>query len=657
MTEPSPAQCNALIALFNEKRYSELETLAYSLTEHYPNSGFAWKILGATLRAQGKDARSAMQKVTRILPEDVEAHINLGNMLRDCKQLNEAVTSFRHALKIKHNYAEAHNNLGATLKDLGQLDNAAASYRNALKIKPDFIEAHYNLGNVLQELKQFERAATSYRCVLKKKPDFAEAHFQLGNVLQNLNQLDDTVTHYRHALELKPDYAEAYCNLGNAYRRMSQIDNAIANYCQALKIKPDFAEAHYNLGATLRDLRQFENAVASYRLALKIKPDHIEALTHLGSVLMELGKNDEAEKVLNKAIELAPGEVEPLTTALLFISYPQNDPRFIQLETLYAKRTSFSHEEQIRLNFAMGKAMENIGQYDRSFNAYQEGNQLHLQNHPFDDVKEALLFEKIGQLFTNDLFNKFAAEAKTLPDIQNDRNPIFIVGMPRSGTTLIEQILASHPALFGSGELTTLGEVAKKAELLILNSTDQKNTLIALRQLGHDYLEQVWQQAPEARYITDKMPSNYLYLGLIHLMLPHAKIIHTQRDPLDTCFSCYALRFTFEHEYSYDLKMLGKHFLRYQKLMEHWHNVLPPGSILDINYENNIANPEQEGKRLLNYLELPWDAACLKFHETERTISTASVTQVRKPLYSTSIARWKRFKKHLHPLLEIITFE
>jgi hypothetical protein len=226
--------------------------------------------------------------------------------------------------------------------------------------------------------------------------------------------------------------------------------------------------------------------------------------------------------------------------------------------------------------------------------------------------------------------------------------------MLRSGTTLIEQILASHPDIHGAGELTTLDGLAKKAKLLSLDILDWKEALIALRKLGQEYLDQVWKLAPDARYITDKMPGNYGHLGLIHLMLPNAKIIHAVRDPMDTCFSCYSIRFTLGHEYSYDLGTLGRQYQRYSKLMKHWHNVLPAGRILDVRYEDNISDPEREARRILEYLGLPWDPVCLKFYESGRAVRTASVAQVRKPIYSSSVARWKRFENHLEPLLEAI---
>ena len=544
--------------------------------------------------------------------------------------------------------------MGAVHKDLGQLDEAVASYRRALEITPDFAEAHYNLGIALQEQGQIVRAMASYRHALKINPDYAEAHSTLGNALRDIGHLDAALDCYCRALELKPDIAEKHGNMGNILHDLGQLDNAVASYCRALELKPDYAEAHNNLGNVLHDLGQIDDAVVSYRRALEIKPDLAKAHSNLGGALMELGKKEEAGKFLNRAIELAPGDARPLTTALFYLPCQQNDPRLEQLEAVYAQRKTLPLEERIRLNFAMGKAMKNIGHYDRSFAAYEEANRLRYQAHPFDEAADECFLEKSCSFYTEELFNKYEALEKSLPPIHDERVPIFIVGMPRSGTTLIEQILASHPAIYGAGELSTLSKIAKKAEHLFFNSLGTEDTLLELRKLGQEYLDQVWKLAPDALYITDKMPSNYRYLGLIYLMLPNAKIIHALRDPMDTCFSCYALNFRTGHEYSSDLSMLGRHYLRYTKLMKHWHSVLPPSRILDVHYEYNVIDPEYKARRMLDYLELPWEPACLRFYETERAVRTPSVLQVHKPIYSSSVGRWKLFEKHLRSLLQII---
>jgi len=689
-TTPTASELNQLVAFFNAGCHFELENYARLLIEQYPDCGFAWKALGALYNQIGRneDALVSSQKSAALLPNDAEVHYNLGLTLLELGRLDEAKVSFQRALQIKPDYADAHFNLGNTLMEQGRLDEAEVSYRQALQIKPDYVHTYYNLGITLQTAGRPDEAEESYRRALQIKPDYAEVHYNLGNTLMEQGRLGEAEVSFQRALQIKPDYAEAHnnlgvtlhdlgrpgkaeasylraikinpdsadvhINLGNALHDLGRLDDAVASYNRALEIKPNYANAYSNMGAVLQDLGQLDNAVKSYRRALEINPVFADAYSNLGSALMELGKMDEAEAFLNKAIELAPGDARPLSTALLYITYQQDDPRFDQLEAVYVRRGALPLKERVRLDFAMGKAMESVGQYDRSFSAYEEGNRLHYQEHPFDEAEDERILDNSCNFFAADLFKKYAVFAGTIPPIQDERVPIFIVGMLRSGSTLIEQILDGHPALYGAGELSILGELARKAERLILDSTISEGTLLALRKLGQEYLDRVGKLAPGVRYITDKMPGNYQYLGLIHLMLPNAKIIHSMRDPMDTCFSCYALRFTHGHEYSYDLGTLGRHYLRYRKLMKHWHSVLPPGRILDVRYEDIIADPELEARRLLDYLGLPWNPACLRFYETKRTVRTASVAQVRKPIYSSSVARWKRFKKHLSPLFEII---
>ena len=612
--------------------------------------------LAATLivRRELDEAEELSLKAIFIDNNSAESWLNLGVI--DYEQLNysDAIKKFEKAICINPRYNEAHIHLGNTLKDLGQLNDAAASYRRALELNPTYAEVHNNLGNALNELGQIDDAIASYRRALEINPDYAEAHNNLGNALKTLGRICDAVACYRRALEIKYDIAEVHNNLGNALNQLGNIDDAISSYRQALEINPDYAEAHNNLGNVLKDLGQLDDAESSYCRALEIKHDYALAHSNLGTLYMEQGKLDEAESSLNKGLELAPGDAKTLATALFYIPYQQNDPRFHQLETTYSRRELLPLEERIKLAFAMGKVMEDIGQYDRSFSAYEEGNRLHYQLHPYDDAEDGDFLNDSCNIFTSELFMKSADIINSLPAIQDERVPIFIVGMPRTGSTLIEQILASHPDIYGAGEITTLDLLARKTEGLSLDLPNLKATLLTLRKLGQEYIDQIWKLAPSTRYITDKMISNYRHLGLIQLMLPHAKIIHAKRDPMDTCFSCYALKFSHGHEYSYDLKVLGRAYQRYMKFMQHWDNILPFGQVLGVRYEDIIADHEYEARRILDYLGLPWNTACLRFYESKRTVRTASVTQVRKPIYSSSVARWKHFEKRLGPLLEII---
>jgi len=611
-----------LIALFNNGRYAELELQARQLLEHEPQSGFYWKVLSVALQMQGKDALSALQTASNLLPGDAEAHCNLGNALRDCGQLAEAASQYRSALALRPDSAEIYGNLGNVLRDLGRHAEAAASLQRALQIKPGYAEAHYNLGIVMREL----------------------------------GQLESAIACYRQALALKPDFAEAYNNLGIALRESAQLDDAISSFQHALEINPNYADAHYNLANVFNDQGSFDAAVLQYRRALELRPNHAEALNNLGNALKDAGQLDEACRAYEAAIAIEPGLISSQYSLSLLKTYSASDPHLAMLEQQLPQEVALPMEARIRFWFTLGKVREDLGLYDASFSAYQQGNQLQQALLKWDkkaEKAEEAMFERVMSVFSKSFF-----ATHQLP-IDTGKSPIFIVGMPRSGTSLLEQILSTYPGVHGAGELSDISAVVTAAmperrfalfpeALLDLSSAD-------IRKMGEHYIERIWRHAPGASHVIDKMPANFFYLGMIHLMLPNAKIIHAMRDPMDSCFSCYSRLFINNNlGFTYDLEALGRYYARYGKLMRHWHNVLPPGTILDMRYEELVADTETQARRLLAYLGLPWDANCLDFHRNKRQVKTASIAQVQKPIYRTSLARWERYADHLNPLLELV---
>jgi tetratricopeptide (TPR) repeat protein len=384
---PTSVDLNLLVDLFNTRGYAELERRACLLVEEFPDSGLAWKILGAALQALGKDALSAMQKATELLPSDAEAQYNFGNYLRDlgqpdaavkcyCRaleinpnfaeahsnlgfvlqnigQLEKAAVSLRRALEIKPDFAVAYNSLGIVLRNLGHLDGAIANYRRAVEIKSDFAEAHYNMGNALQELGQLVEAVASYRQALAIKPDFAQAHSNLGNALRGLEQLDNALASYHRSLEINPGLAETHCNLGIALHELAQFDAALASYRRALLISPDYAEAYYNMGITLQELGQPDLAVASYQRALEIKPDFAESHYNLGNALQELGKLDEAVASYRRALEIKPDFAEMYSNVSAKCTlYPHETIAYITLGNVLLDAGNLSAAEKY-FNFAL----------------------------------------------------------------------------------------------------------------------------------------------------------------------------------------------------------------------------------------------------------------------------------------------------------------
>lgn len=475
----------------------------------------------------------------------------------------------------------------------------------------------------------------------------------LGTVQRRLGHKDEAIATLRKAVELVPDDAEAHNNLGNVLREQGRVSEAEAHYRRALVLQPTYVEAHYNLGYVLKEQKRVEEAETQYRRALELNPEYAPAHNNLGNVLKEQGRLTEACASFEAAIAIKPNLIESHYGLSSLKTYRESDPHLGMLEALLGEIGAMSVESRIRYWFALGKVREDFGLYDAAFSAYQEANQLQHALLPFDEAADDAAHERMMTVLSKEFF------ARRARPIDIGKAPIFIVGMPRSGTSLLEQILSSYPGIFGAGELSDISEVIMAAmpDATFERFLDAVPDFSAddFKRLGEQYSERVARLAPDATHITDKMPANYYYLGMIYLMFPNAKIIHAMREPMDSCFSCYSRLFNMKNlAFSYDLGTLGRNYVRYIKLMRHWHAVLPAGTILDLRYEDMVTDTEGQARRLLEYLDLPWNEQCLAFHENTRRVKTASDAQVRKPIYKTSLARWKHYENHLGALFDLV---
>jgi tetratricopeptide (TPR) repeat protein len=722
--QPSQAEINKVLAVFGQQRYAEAEVLSQAMIARYPHFGMGWMLLGTVLKKQERHvaALEAQCKAAELLPDDAEVQYNLGNTYLQQGRASDAEFGYRRALAINPAYIQARYNLGIALQEQGKFDEAEASYRttiashpkfaqahgnlgivlnkldrladaessfrcalaivpddaqmhlnlanilmcqnrfaeaeaahrSALEIQPEFCDAHFGLANALREQEKHVEAEASYRAAIALRPDYTDAYFNLGDSLMSQKRADEAEVCYHQALYLKTDFVEAYNHLGVSLKKQGRFADAEANFRKALDLRPDYASAHNNLGNALHDQDRIAEAEACYRQAIKFKTDYAEAYSNLGNTLKSEGRLDEAKEALERAIAIKPDFVEPHFGLSVLKTYAEDDPHLAMLEKQRPMVGDLSIETQIRYWFALGKVYEDIGRHDESFGAYEQGNRLKHGVLAWDEAEDDAMLERMMAVFTKEFF---AARPKPT---HAGKAPIFIVGMPRSGTTLLEQILSTHPGVFGAGELKDMNEVVIRAmpsaDYLRYPTAVADFTSEEFRRIGEQYTERVWRNAPEAARITDKMPSNFFYLGMIHLMLPEAKIIHAMRDPMDSCFSCYSRLFNKENvRFAYDLGTLGRYYARYIKLMRHWHTVLPPGTILDLRYEDMVADTEGQARRALAHLDLPWDESCLEFHHNKRRVKTASLAQVRKPIYKTSVARWKYYEKHLEPLLDIVS--
>ena len=547
-----------------------------------------------------------------------------GAFYKEIGQLDEAVKRFEKALTIKPDYAEAHNNLGVALKDLSQLDSAVKSYEKALSIEPDYTEAHNNLGVALQELGQLDAAVKSYEKALSIEPDYAEAHNNLGITLHELGQLDAAVKSYEKILAIEPDYPQAHYNLGNSLRELGQLDAAVKSYEKALAIEPDYPEAHHNLGIILRNLGQIDEAIIRFEKALAIKPDYASAHFNLSSMKI----------------------------------YTASDPQINQIKSLLST-SNLSQSDRINLCFALARVYENLGKQDEFFEFLHEGNRLRKQELNYSLNKDQNLFSIVKKMFNSP--PSLSYEPSTI-------RPIFIVGMLRSGITLVEKIIENHHAVYGAGEsqtfrklfslivrdhliqdTTTASTIIGNVNMSISDMNNlPKKVFLSIRQQHLDELASL--NVPE-NVITDKLPLNFRFIGFILSAFPEAKIVHLQRDARATCWSIYKNNFQ-EKGFAFgnNLEDLAGFYGLYTDLMDFWHQSFPD-KIYDLCYEDLTTNQEEETRKLLEYCELDWDENCLNFHTSKRAVRTASALQVRQKMYQGSSEAWKKYETHLKPLI------
>jgi tetratricopeptide (TPR) repeat protein len=608
--------------------------------------------LGNALQDQGllADAVAQYEHALALKPDYVQAYNNLGNALKSQGKLDAAIAQYERVLALDPRYPQAHNNLGNALQDQGRLAEAIAQYEAALALNPDYAPAHNNLGNALNTLGKPDEAIAHFECALALNPDYAEAHNNMGIARKAKGEPVEAMACYERALGLAPDYAEAHNNLGNALQDLGELARATAHYERAIALRPGYAAAHNNLGnARVADGR-FAESVACYERAITLQPDYAQAYHNLGIALHALGDFGQAQIAYEKAIDLAPQTARYYRALLDVRPIVAGDRYMTAMENLALDMASLTSANQQELHFTLAKVYADLEQHERSFRHLLAGNALKRRDIAYEEQEMLGFFERVGAVFTPEVMQRMQGRGDP------SAVPIFIIGMPRSGTTLVEQILASHPAVFGAGERedfmqeverTAPPDTAAPAYPEVVPSLSGE----ALRQLGARYLAGVASAAPDAARITDKMPGNFAYAGLIHLALPNARIIHMRRDPIDTCLSCFSILFAVGQPQSYDLAEQGRYYRAYAALMEHWRLVLPAGVMLEVQYEDVVADLEQQARRIVAHCGLEWDDACLAFYETRRPVRTASAAQVRQNIYRTSIGRWRHYEAFLQPLL------
>jgi tetratricopeptide (TPR) repeat protein len=565
-------------------------------------------------------------------------------------QTQEALNAVEVLIKDYPNESLLFNISGACYAGLGQFDAAVKDYEKAIAIKPDYSKAHFNLGCTLQDLGQLDASAKSFEKAIVFEPGYAEAHNNLGIALKDLKQFDAAVKSFKKAIAIKPDYVEAHYSLGTTFHELDQKDDAVKSYEKVIAIKPDNTDVHFNLGDTLRELGQLDKAIKCYKKALAIKPDFDEALNNLGITYYQLGQLDKAVKCYEKALAIKPDYANAYYHLSFIKKYTANDPQITKMKSLLSN-SNLGQSERIQLCFALAKVNENLDNQDEFFNYLHEANRLRKQELNYSLDLSKTLFKTVKEMFGSaylDIEKSLSSEPSTI-------HPIFIVGMPRSGSTLVEQIISSHHLVHGAGELNDLPTIIRPIATDYANQGMNKLPETAFLSIRKQYLDVLSNLNVPESVITDKFLLNFLYIGFILTAFPDAKIVHLKRDARATCWSNYNFILSSPvYGFSNNIDDLTGFYGLYTDLMDFWHQLFP-GKIYDICYEDLTTHQEEETKKLLHYCELDWDENCLSFHKNKRTVNTASSIQVRKKMYQGSSEAWKKHEAYLKPLIKALS--
>jgi tetratricopeptide (TPR) repeat protein len=705
-------------ALQEDGRWADSTTPLTEAVRLLPGLAEAHHLLGrALLKLQCLDqARASLQQAWRLKPVMPDLHQDLARAFDGQTQVDPALARFLSqpspdrrlpdsvkadpppnqffavstgAPQGKRTHVEKDLTPGIRLRQQGRLDEALAFFEKALRRRPNPAQARYELAFTLAAKNCHDQAIMQYHEALRHDPDFVEAYVDLGVALALTRHYQEASTALYHALRIQSDCVPAYVNLSIAYNESGDLNRAVTHRQHALRLQPNDADGHYQLGLLLTLQGKREEAVAAYREAIRLDPQAVNPVIRLGRLLLEGGHAEEGHRLLEHALSLAPNDGEAhVAFGQLLVSLgklEEGKAHFLKALTLkpdsswayYSLSRLRNHKftdsdlsrirdllhapqmtlrDRIDLHFALAYALDRAKAFDEAFTHFDQANALQRED-----------LERQGIPFRSEVFIEFVDrlmaffDARYFKRVQSYGSasdlPIFIVGMPRSGSSLVEQILASHPAVFGAGEIGNMNRLGANLPTLLASTSLYPECLASLdqagsRRLAEDYLDDLQRLGGSKLRVADKMLTNSVYLGLIATFLPRAQVIHCVRDPLDVGWSCYYQNFR-DVPFACDLRALGIYYLHLQRLMAHWKSVLPM-PIYEVCYEEIVQDTERISREMIDFCRLPWDDACLRFHETERLVITSSDMQVREPIYKKSVGKWKNYERHLAPLIDAL---
>ena len=662
-------------------------------------------------------AEKLCQDVLAEFPTQPDALHLMGIIAHATQRTELAIEYLRKACESPIAPAQYFTNLAEILRQHGQLAEARVFGGKALMLDESLPSGLFNFGRILQDLKEFKESASYFERTIAADPANAQAHFYLARSYVAAGEFENAIDKHLKAIEIDPNYAQYYSSLAALYFDSLLYSDSIATAQKALDLDPTIAEAYlnianveserFNLKAALvwvdallefdplniralnnharihTKLEQFDAAFTSIELALETRPDDVASMNSKGDIFEAMGNPTEAINMFESAIALGGPAINISKVRLAFahvqegrisqglelfkevleqtsnnvgawrglvdiVKFQTGDAEIQQMESLLEPNAGLTIRDRMSHHFSLGKVYLDTGDSVKAFHHLNLANEMKRSTLNFDAQKYAETVNQTIGSFTAE----FIAKNKSKLDSPLSHAPIFVLGMPRSGTTLLEQILSSHPMVRGAGELRYIAQISDDVEgYPVIPSTFNSTQA---QELGQVYLDKISPKLDGRERLVDKMPGNFMHAGLIRTILPNAKIIHSRRNAVDTCLSLYSKHFGGSHHYCYNMTDLGNYYQSYMTLMAHWRAVLPASHFLEVDYEDVVDDIETQAHRILDYLGLPWDPVCLDFYKTERTVKTASVNQVRKPIYSSSSGRWKKHAKQLQPLIDAL---
>ena len=646
-------EAERLIRAYRSGRLQEALDGAGAMTRRWPGVAVGWNVLAAAAQGLGRveEAIDAYRRAASLEPANPGTRNNLGLLLLQQGRADEAIEAFRAALRHKPDFFEAAYNLALALENGGRLEAAEALCRDWLERRPDVAELHDRLGSLLAAQHRPEEALAAYQRAIDARPRHAGFRLNRGNLLLQLDRPVEAEAAYRAALDIDPDNLEILNNLCNLLKGAGRLEEAEALVRSGLERAPGRIDLLLQLAAVLREAERPAEAIETCRAAVEREPRNAEVHDALANALADAGDFDAAEAAYRQALSVRPHHARVVYQLATLRTPADPAAERARVEALLAL-DGWSEEDRAWLRYAAGKLGDDAGADPAGvFEHYRRGAAACRATFDYDVGDDERRLAAIAEAFPRERIARGETEG------HDGTVPILIVGMPRSGTTLVERIVASHPRVHAGGERRDLG--ARVAELdhrhgRVFPHWADAVTAAELDELGAAYCRSLQSLAPAAERVTDKMPANFLYAGLAAMALPRVPILHVRRHPADTCLSCFTRRFASGHRFTYDLEELGRYYRAYAALTAHWRAVLPADRFLEVDYETLVTAPRATVERILAHCGLEWSEDCLAFHEHTGAVRTASADQVRQPLYRSAIGRWRRFEDELRPLLDAL---